>query len=301
MIKNFAKRKFVITTFAFLIFFITLIFPSTKNEDFSKTTTYLQGKTMPIYLLDSNHYVARTKVVSKEDNTLSIIQELLDFLTIKGNSSAYLPNIFDPVIPHNTKVISLDIQDKVLKINFSKEFLNIPKEYEEQLIECLVYTLTELEEVDKVMIFVEGNILNELPNSHKVLPHVLTRDIGVNVTYQFSMPRDVLKTTTYYLAKEENITYYIPITVFENSDKDKVEIIIERLKSNPHLQTNLISYLNASAELTNYELLEQEIKLSFNDALFEGLTNDEIKEEAQYLITLSMKDTFNVEKVTFIN
>ncbi len=300
MIKNFAKRKFIITSFAFFIFFITLLFPSSDEINPISETTYISGYKTPIYLLNKENYVSRTEIVTKNSETISKIEELVSFLTIDSKNNIYLPNIFKPIIPKDTKVLSLDIQDKLLKINFSKEFLNLPKDYEEKLIESLVYTFTDLDEVDGLLILVEGNLLEELPNSKKKLPHILTRDIGINTIYNIDNIRDVKKTTTYYLAVLNDITYYVPVTLLENNSKDKVEIVIERLKSNPHLETNLMSYLNASTELNSYELLEEEIKLSFNDALYEGLNKEEMKEQVEYSITLSLKDTLNIKNVTLV-
>ena len=300
MIKNFAKRKFIITSFAFFIFFITLLFPSSVEINPISETTYISGYKTPIYLLNKENYVSRTEIVTKNSETISKIEELVSFLTIDSKNNIYLPNIFKPIIPKDTKVLSLDIQDKLLKINFSKEFLNLPKDYEEKLIESLVYTFTDLDEVDGLLILVEGNLLEELPNSKKKLPHILTRDIGINTIYNIDNIRDVKKTTTYYLTVLNDITYYVPVTLLENNSKDKVEIVIERLKSNPHLETNLMSYLNASTELNSYELLEEEIKLSFNDALYEGLNKEEMKEQVEYSITLSLKDTLNIKNVTLV-
>ncbi len=301
MIKNFAKRKFIITTFAFLIFFITLLFPSNKEMTTSSTTTYSEGEKTTIYLLNKNNYVSRAEVITKNKELISKIEELITFLTIGSKNNIYIPSIFEPVIPSNTKVLSLDFQNGLLKINFSKEFLNMPAKYEKKIIESLVYTFTDFEEINQLIIFVENQILDQLPNSKEKLPHILTRDMGINTIYNIDNLKNVQKTTTYYLAVENEIAYYVPVTLFENNNKDKVEIVIERLKSNPHLQTNLISYLNASTELNSYELLEEEIKLSFNDALFEGLNSEEMKEQVEYSISLSIKDTLNVKNVTLIN
>ncbi len=298
MLKNFVKRKFVVTTFAFIIFFITLFFPSQKEKTPSFNTSYVSGKTNFIYLLNNDDYVSRTIIATKETEKLKIIEELISFLTIDSKSESYIPNFFSPVIPCGTKILSLDIQDKLLKINFSEEFLNIPPKYAEKMLECLVYTLTEIDGIEGIMITVNGNLLESLPSSSKKLPHILTRDIGVNTIYNLKNVKDVTKTTTYYLAKNNDTIYYVPVTLLENNDKHKIEIIIERLKSNPHLKTNLMSYLNASAQLNSYELLEEEIRLSFNDALYEGLTKDEMKEYVEYSLALSIKDTFNVKKVT---
>ena len=301
MIKNFAKRKFIVTSFAFFIFFITLLFPSTNEIIPISETTYTSGLKTPIYLLNKENYVSRTEIIAKNSEIISKIEELISFLTIDSKNNIYLPNIFKPIIPKDTKVLSLDIQDKLLKINFSKEFLKMPKDYEKKIIESLVYTFTDFDEVDGLLLLVEGNLLEELPNSKKKLPHILTRDIGINTIYDIDNIRNVQKTTTYYLAVQNDISYYVPVTLLENNSKDKVEIVIERLKSNPHLETNLMSYLNASTELNSYELLEEEIKLSFNDALYEGLNEEEMTEQVKYSITLSLKDTLNIKNVTLIN
>ena len=69
----------------------------------------------------------------------------------------------------------------------------------------------------------------------------------------------------------------------------------------PHEKTNLISYLNASTQLSNYEILESQVLLSFSPLLYEGLASDEILEEVKYAISLSMKDSLNVKDVIFVN
>ena len=80
---------------------------------------------------------------------------------------------------------------------------------------------------------------------------------------------------------------------------NKVEIIIEELKTSPIHETNLISYLTASTKLLNYEALENSIALSFNNAIFSDLNNENIIEEVKYAIGLSIKDSLNINKVIF--
>ena len=300
MIKNCAKRKLIITTFALLIFLITLTFPKTEEEIKNVTITYMKANKAPIYILNQDDLVIRTDISINGDDVISKAKEMIEILTINNTKSAYIPNLFKPIIPKNTKVLSIDIQDKTLKINFSKDFLNIDKDYSEKMIESLVYSLTELDGIEGVIIYVENKILETIPNTNEKLPPLLTRDIGINKVYDLSNLKDVSKTTTYYIAKENNTSYYIPVTLLENNEKDKVEIIIERLKTNPSIKTNLISYLSANTELTNYELLENEIQLSFSPLLYEGLASKDLEEEVKYSISLSLKDTLNIENVTFI-
>ncbi|HIR73981.1 TPA: GerMN domain-containing protein [Candidatus Ventrenecus avicola] len=300
MIKECAKRKLIITTFALLVFFITLSFPKTEDEIKNVTISYNSGNAWPIYLLDNSSLVARTSMVVQNKETIDLAKEIIEILTIDHAKSEYIPSIFTPVIPKDTEILSIDIQDKTLKINFNKNILNVPSESAEKMIECLTYSLTEIEGIEGIILYVEGDLLEKVPNTEIKLPSILTRDIGVNKAYDVKNLKETTKTTVYYIAKDGNISYYVPVTLLSNNEKDKVEIIIDRLKSKPNEQTNLMSYLNASTELTNYEILEKEVTLSFNDYLYEGLASDELKEEVKYSISLSVMDTLNVETVTFI-
>ena len=300
MIKNCVKRKLIITTFALLVFLITLTFPKTEEEIKNVTITYTQNASFPIYLLDKDEFVARTSISLKSTDVVKQAKELIAMMTIDNASAAYIPNLFSPILPKNTKVLSIDVQDTTLKVNLSQEFLNIPKGYEEKVLECLDYSLTELEGVDSILLYVEGDVLDTLPNTNEKLPLLLTRDIGVNKIYDLTNLKDVTKTTTYYIAKENDFSYYIPVTLLSNSDQNKVEIVIERLKTNPNIKTNLISYLSANTEIKSYELLEEEIALSFSPVLYEGIVNEDLVEEVKYSISLSLMDTLHVKNVTFV-
>ena len=300
MVKNCVKRKLIITTFALLVFLITLTFPKTEEEIKNVTITYTQNASFPIYLLDKDEFVARTSISLKSTDVVKQAKELIAMMTIDNASAAYIPNLFAPILPKNTRVLSIDVQDTTLKVNLSQEFLNIPKGYEEKVLECLVYSLTELEGVDSILLYVEGDVLDTLPNTNEKLPLLLTRDIGVNKIYDLTNLKDVTKTTTYYIAKENDFSYYIPVTLLSNSDQNKVEIVIERLKTNPNIKTNLISYLSANTEIKSYELLEEEIALSFSPVLYEGIVNEDLVEEVKYSISLSLMDTLHVKNVTFV-
>ena len=149
------------------------------------------------------------------------------------------------------------------------------------------------------MIFIENTKLDKLPQSKINLPLTLTRDFGINKIYDLTNLKDTSKTTIYYIGKEDNVSYYIPVTKITNNPNNKIKIIIEELKSSPIYETNLMSYLASSVELLDYEQLENEISLSFNNAILSDLDEKNILEEVKYSIALSLKDTYNVENITF--
>lgn len=300
MLKQSALRRIVVSTLALLIVSILYFFPNNKkSNDIHVNLDYIDVNKAYVYLINKDDYLVRTSMVSKENNIENKIKELISALTIGSAKEDYIPNNFKPIIPKNTKVLSLSLESGLLKINFSKDILNVNKENEEKLIESLVFTLTELSEVKEIMIFIEDKKLEVLPQSNIELPNTLTRDFGINKVYDITNIKNLTKTTIYYIGKEDDIIYYIPVTKFDNNENNKVEIIIEELKSSPIYKTNLISYLASSVELLNYEILENQINLSFNNKIFEDLNEKNIQEEVKYSISLSLRDSLNIQDVIF--
>ncbi len=300
MLKQSALRRIAVTTIALVIFGILSFFPVKLEPEFANDYTLSSMSKGAIYLIDPYEYVARSEVVMKNTDLLSQAREIIETLTIQGKKSHYLPNGFQAVLPIQTTLLSIDLQDSVLKLNFDEKFLKIPKDYEEKAIECLIYSLTELPNVKGILLYVNGELLTTLPNSKIKLPALLTRDYGINKIYDLTKMQNAIKTTTYYISKYQNYSYYVPVTEIRNDEKEKVEIIIERLKSSPINQTNLMSYLNANAELLDYELLENELSLSFNRYLLDDFEHEQILEEVAYSIALSLRDTMDVSVVHFL-
>ena len=298
MIKRLALKKIIITSLSFLILLIIYFFPTTENYNINTTLTYSNPKTIPIYLVDNNNLVSRFEIIQKSKNSLELVDEVINNLTIDNNSTSHIPNNFKKIIPKNTKIINKDLNDGLLKINFTKELLNINKDNEEKMIESIIYSLTEIKDVKKIMIFVEGENLKELPNSKKTLPLTLDRSYGINKVYELESMKDITKITTYYVSRIEGYSYFTPVTTITNTKNEKVEVIIEKLKSSPTYQTNLISYLATSAELLDYEILENSVNLSFNNEVL-SLEEDKIIEEVKYSIALSIRDTYNINETIF--
>ena len=300
MFKKGIIRRFTISTLALLIFLATYLFPTKiKNNEFKQTLNYTDVKKSAVYLVDEAELVSRVNVIIKNEEIIKKIREILNVLTIKSPESEYLPTNFHGIIPIGTTINDVTLENNLLKIDFSKEFLNTTEKNERKMIEAIVYSLTELEEVNNILIFVNGEQLTTLPFSKEKLPTVLDKNFGINKIYEIDSIKDTKKTTIYYGSKSEDIFYYVPITYVNNTSQEKVEIIIEKLKSSPIYESKLISYLNANAEITDYQIKENEIKLSFNKFLLNDLDNSNIIEEVQYTIFLSLRDTYNIKSVEF--
>lgn len=298
MIKKSSIRRICVATLALFILLIIYFFPS-SDVTIKEHLSYIKKDEMPIFLVDNSNYVARTSIVKSSETINEQIKEIIETLTINLKKSTYIRDGFKPIIPENTKIIDLKLDNEILTINFSKEFLTVNETNEEPMLEALIYSLTELKEIKKIKILVENIPFTKLPNSNKKLPEYLDKTYGINKIYNLNSLKETSKTTIYYLSKINDYYYYVPVTKVSNEKLERVEIIIKELKSTPIYHTNLISYLKASANMTNYELLENAISLSFNNYLIANMKEEQILEEVKYSIALSLRDTYGINEVIF--
>lgn len=117
---------------------------------------------------------ARQTIVSlyfpnKETNELSPEARLIDIKEIINNAQDKLITLLiegpknnknKKIIPEGTKLNKSYLEGDCVVLDLSAEFLNYTKEDEKEknnIIDCVVNTLTELTEINKVKILIDGN------------------------------------------------------------------------------------------------------------------------------------------------
>ncbi len=295
--KRLLKKIFLILSSLFILF-ILYLFPSKDSSTVIKENKEKIPQTS-IYLIDSKNYVSRVNVAITKKDKEEKIREIINYLTVNSPNSSYIKEGFSPIIPKNTKILSIDINDNLAKLNFSKEFYNITPELEEKMLSAIIYSVTGVEGIDKVSIYVEDSLLVEMPHSKSSLPPTLDRTFGINKVYDLTSIRGTTSTTVYYLSKYKDYYYYVPLTMISNSNKDKIEIIIEELTSKAMYQTNLISYLNDARQI-NYEINGDYMLIRLNGELYHDLMQSNLIESVVYSINLSIKDNYNIKTVMYM-
>lgn len=300
MLKRKALRKIIITTFSFLTVFVICIIPEKLNSN----NNYLDPDidieyvtnigTNEIYLLGPNNYLVKTNILLNEDNINAKIRGIIDYLTVQKSSK--IPTGLSGIIPADTKLNNIEINDKVVVLDFSSELLNVNEELEERIIEAITYSLINLDGVEGITIKLNGNILTELPKTQKQIPEVLNRGFGINKVFDIENLNDIQKVTLYYIDEINDNSYYVPVTKYLNDEREKISIIIDNLSSHYIYESNLISLLNQDTELINYEIEDEIMTLNFNNSIF---TNNKLLEEVTYTISESIFDTYDVKSVIF--
>lgn len=303
MLRKMLYRKIAVASSLLLVILMLYLIP-TNNKEIeipNQTLEYVYPNDLEvIYLLDDNDYLSRTKISASNKDLLSKSTDLIEALKTDGKKKDTISSGFRPLLPKDTKVLNLSLEDEILTIDFSEEFNNISEEYEEKLIESLIYTLTSIEGIEKIAIYVEGTKLTKLPNSKKILPEYLDKEYGINKKYELTSLNDIYSYTVYYVNTYNNESYYTPVTKYINSDnQDKVKIIIDELATSITYETNLMSFLDTNVKLLDYEVIDNKIKLNFNNLILSDITSNIILEEVMYTIGLSLCDELDVEEVVF--
>lgn len=300
MLRKKMIRKIIITSSALFALLLIYLIPNQDEKlNINQNLEYvnLEVATNTIYLLDNYNYLGKTEVVVNSVTTEEKVKELVEVLISGGSGENKIPNGFKSILPSDTKILSVKYEDGLIKIDFSKELLNINKELEEKMIEAIIYTVTSVDEVDKLIIYVEGDILTKLPQTKINLPSTLDRNFGINKTYDFTKTDDINQVTVYYLNKHNDNYYYVPVTKYLNDNRDKIKIIIDELTSTNTYNTNLLSYLNSNTEILAIEEQPDILELTFNSYIFSDVESKDILEEVIYTICLSVKDNYDVSEV----
>ena len=303
MLKKMSIRKSGVATLSLFALLLLYLMPSNnldkkiKQEEIEYIYT---NTTETIYLLDNSDYVARTTIKGCDCDILETVKDISEGLIIDGKKSDIIPNGFKSLIPSGTEVLDLELENNILTINFSKELLTISPKYEEKMIESIIFTLTSIDGIDKIILKVEGEVLKKLPNSGKILPDILDKSYGINKTYDLINTTNIDSYTIYYVSKVNEESYYVPVTKYINNENDdKIKVIIDELSTSPIYESNLMSFLNSNVSLINYNLEDDKLILNFNEYIFNDFSNN-ILEEVIYTISLSMIDNYNVKDISFL-
>ena len=231
MLKKLGIRKIIVTTSALFVIGLLYLFPK-RDIELNKKITYVDENSFSaVYLIDNYNYVGEVSLPVNSTDLEDKLKEKLELLTENSDKSDKIPKGFKSIIPKNTKILSLTIENDSCTVDFSKEFLSISATNEEKLIEAIIFTLTSEKEIKKVIIKVDGNNLTRLPNSNKLLPNILDRTYGINKDYDINSLYGLTKTTIYYTSENDGLTYYVPVTKVNNSKDEKINVIVSELKS----------------------------------------------------------------------
>ena len=299
MLKSKAIRKIFITTLSLFIFLFVYSLPTLDDSYVLRTNLEIESTTGlatdNIYLLNEDGYLVKSRVLLEGTTLEDKIKEILEQLIISDDN--HFPKGLFAYIPKNTKVLNVLCGEGKVTVDFSSQFLDMGVHEEKQIISDIVFSILDLDDIEEVIILVEGTVLSEYPNTKEKLSSPLNKNIGINQEYELTSREDVSKVVIYYLSRINDEMYYVPVTKYLNDSRDKIKIIIDELSTSYIYEPNLMSFLHSKVELLDYYEQENVLFLNFNKFLFDS--EDKVLEEVLYSISYSVFDNYDVSMVMF--
>ena len=291
MLKSSSLNRIMRMTLLLFVLVILYLSPNNNNEYNLKVVKATSSNYHDIFLLDKNNYVSKTTISVKSIEKEKLALDLLNSLVIDGINKNKIPSSFKAIIPKNTTIDKVKVDNEHILVSFSEDILK-EENNKEKMIECIVYTLTSIPNIKYVNILVNEKENNYFKNEY-------TRDIGINKKIDITSLNDINNVTIYYVSSNNNVNYYIPVTKYINSKDDKINIIINELSSKSSYESNLMSYLNNETKLMSYTLEDNDLNLYFNEAILNSKKDNKILEEVIYSISYSIKDSIEVSNIHF--
>lgn len=147
-----------------------------------------------------------------------------------------------PIIPAGTEILgmSIDPETGLCKVDFSKEVLNCEtKKDEENLINGVVYTLTEFPTINEVQLMVEGKVLPTFKHGTDT-SSTFKRE---NINLAGNLNEEGSKVVVYFKGQnfEENFEYYVPVTIPTLAPVPNMYTALEVLFDGPPSELGLTS------------------------------------------------------------
>ncbi|RFB17728.1 sporulation protein [Bacillus sp. HNG] len=269
--------------------------PATEATDQEEAATETVKR--DLYLIDANGLVVPYTVDLPKQNAAA--KQVLEYLVAGGPLNEILPDGFRAVIPQDTEV-SVNLKDGTITADFSKEFQTYSPEDEEKILQAITWTLTQFENVNNVVISVNGYKLEEMPVNGTPIPADLSRADGINMdnsdVVDITNSRPV---TLYFFAQNEEGDYYVPVTKrIENTGDDRVSAVVNALINGPNMSSNLISDIHQDVKLLSAKMDDGKVTLDFNEAIYGAFNEKMISNHVINSLVLSLTEQPEVKSVS---
>lgn len=196
-------------------------------------------------------------------------------------------------IPNGTKLLNLDVKDKIATVNLSKDFTGFPGTMAESLaIISIVNTLTDLDGIEQVKILVNGEeLIAPSGNPYGLLKRYDIEEIN----------RDLNKEVITLYFPDEQAMHVVPEYREVNKDKPLAEIIVEELMKGPETPGLTPTTIPEEAKLLSVEVKDKIAYVNFSRELVEKHVGGSTGEMMTILpIVNSLTELPEIEKVQFL-
>lgn len=238
---------------------------SPEESDESTGQTVLRS----LYLIDANGKVVPQQLELPKIESKEVATQVLQYLVKGGPITAILPNGFQAVLPEDTEILSLNLQDDgTLIVDVSQEFENYNAKDELSIIQAMTYTLTQFDSVERVKLRIEGVDQSEMPINGTPISEGYSRSNGINIVDKNFNGISNSRAVTMYYPKQFNDNYYfVPMTQYiDTTNENYLDSLVTTLINGPGYEESIIQVFNPKAMLSEKPILKDGVlQLVFNE------------------------------------
>lgn len=261
---------------------------SYKDNDDVETQMHI------VYVEHESGYVVKTEIDVCED--CSVVESV--FTGIQ-NKSERLPSNTEGLIPSSGVLRDYQLDGDVLTLNLSESFLYYRSSQEENLLSSLVWSMTELPDVNRVHIEIEGEPFNNL-NTEVDVGRGLTRAMGINLEVDGSHITDTKMMKLYFLTDDTDNALLVPVTRLVPDYVDPFEYAVSALVRGP-IGATYISVFNHQATLLEQPTIQDGIlTLNFCSALFYNQEQTQVSSQVIRQLVMTMTEFEEISEVSVV-
>ena len=216
MIKEIFLKRILKMTLLLSVLVLFYIFPNNEPSSYDIAPVSSSSNYHDIFLLDKNGFVSKTTVSVSSIEKEKMAKDLLKTLVVDSENKNKIPEGFYAIIPKKTIINSIKVNNETISVDFSdkiKKTIN-----KDKLVECIVYTLTSINGINKVYLTIDGK-------NKDFFIEVYDRSIGINKNIEIYNFHNLKTVNLYYISNNDNVNYYIPVTKYINDKRDRINII----------------------------------------------------------------------------
>ncbi|SHG86540.1 GerMN domain-containing protein [Ornithinibacillus halophilus] len=254
-----------------------------------------------LYLLDSNGLVVPQTLEIPMPESKEVATQALEYLVKDGPITELLPNGFGAVLPAETEILGLDLQeDGTMIVDVSEDFASYQPEDELKILESMTWTLTQFDGVERVELWMNGHEVKAMPVNGTPVANGYSRANGINVVHSDTVDLINSKAVTMYFPTEhDDNQYFVPVTQHvENNNGDELQAVVERLIEGPGYATNVMHIFNQGTLLVDKPNLEDGVlELVFNENVLIDMENQVISDEVMESLVRTLTEQESIEAV----
>ena len=185
-----------------------------KNKDNDIIVEVVSNKVQRrIYLISSDDLTIPLTIEKEKRDTLQ--EEIYDVFNLLKTSSKASSSSIKGFINDKTKLNSFTLENNILTMDFSKEFLDYGSFNESRILEALTLSFVQFEEIEGITLLIEGSKINHLPRQNVKVDEVLTLKKGINNIFQSTLEIvEKEKTIVFYEKDYDSKTFLVPLSLY---------------------------------------------------------------------------------------